>query len=286
MSPDGAPLSASLGGDDCIAHYVRFRPLIGFTPYDEIRLFRNDPEVRFRGVIHETVHPDIRAKAARDGLRVTRVSAGIDHVGYEGDMAVKHRRNVPLLRKAVADWPDRVFLHADLGRSLLALGETAEALDHLRIAIDLSCVTDNAKHRRDGADAWLTLIRHQLENDADAALKAADEACALHPDQKALAMARADALIAVGRGEDAIPALEALLATDAEHFFDPLTAYNMRLFRDWPADRLGAIHARAGRYAPAAEHYAKAAAFDPENAEFRHKADLFAGLAKRVSQPA
>lgn len=282
--PTDTTLADVLGGPESIAHYVRFRPRIGFTPYDEIRLFRRDPEIRFRSIIHETVHPDIKAKAARDGLQVTRINAGIDHIGYEGDMSAKHQRNVPLLRQAVLDWPDRVYLHADLGTSLLALGETGDGLKHLQQAIELARRTENAKHRMDGAYAWLALIRHQLEADPFAAMNSAQEARKLCPDHMALVLANADALIATKRGEEAVTQLEHLLNVDADTLYDPLTSYNMRLFRDWPADRLGAIHARARRYKQAEKFFGQAANFAPEEAEFRHKADLFSGLAERANQ--
>lgn len=284
VMPADTKLTNVLAGPDSIAHYVRFRPRIGFTPYDEIRLFRRDPDIRFRSVIHETVHPDILAKAVRDGQSVTRVDAGIDHIGYEGDMTAKYQRNVPLLRKAVLAWPDRVFLHVDLGISLLGLGETNEGLDHLQQAIDLAQRTDNAKHQMDGAYAWLALIRHQLESDPSSAIKTAEEGLMFCPDHMALTLAHADVLIATKRDEEAVVQLERLLSIDENALYDPLISYNMRIFRDWPADRLGMIHARAGRHAQAAKFYRQAADFAPEASELRHKVDLFSGLAKKANR--
>src|SRR5262245_25748930 len=53
-----------------VAHTVRFRPRTGSTRYHEYRIFLNDPRIRFRGVIHETMLSAIREVAAHDGLRI------------------------------------------------------------------------------------------------------------------------------------------------------------------------------------------------------------------------
>ena len=47
---------------------LRFYPRVGWTPYAELRLFRNDPRIRFRGVIHERMHDGVNAVCRSDGL--------------------------------------------------------------------------------------------------------------------------------------------------------------------------------------------------------------------------
>ena len=75
----------------------------GLTPYWEMRLFRNDPAIRFRGVMHENIWPGIEAYRARRGGHVGKSPLVIDHRGYEGDQQPKHWRNPPLLARALRE---------------------------------------------------------------------------------------------------------------------------------------------------------------------------------------
>src|SRR5262249_2509008 len=80
-------------------------PRPGFTPYWEMRLFRNDPLIRFRGIIHENIWPGIETYRAKRGGKIGWSDLVLDHEGYERDQDKKHRRNLPLLRKALRKDP-------------------------------------------------------------------------------------------------------------------------------------------------------------------------------------
>src|SRR5262249_45345169 len=57
--------------DECkVGWRLRFYPRVGWTPYSELRLFRNDPRIRCRGVIHERVHEGANAVCKSDGLEI------------------------------------------------------------------------------------------------------------------------------------------------------------------------------------------------------------------------
>src|SRR5574341_1534475 len=59
-SDDHAAVRAQLAAaDDHVSFRVRFVPRIGWTPYREYRLWRHHPDIRFVGVIHETMLPAI-----------------------------------------------------------------------------------------------------------------------------------------------------------------------------------------------------------------------------------
>jgi len=280
--PQGAVLGDLLGGEDCIAHSVLFEPRVGFTPYREIRLFRNDPEIRFRGVIHETVHPDILRKTESGAMHMRPSEARIRHLGYEGDLTAKHHRNVPLLRQAIPDFPERVYLHAELGTALLALGEEEEAVIHLRRAVDIAQANPNGKHHIDGSGAWLALIDVTMRADPAEGLAEAELARLEYPDNKTIALSWAGAAFEAGQsGPEQIAVLEELLAIDADNFVEPLMSYDKRIFREWPADLLGAIHARARRFGAAADCYRTAQRFAPDFQPYRQKAELFAAMAER-----
>ena len=121
-------LESRLADDRVLGLRVLLRPVLGSTPYYEYRLWRNDPRIRFRGVMHERVVDTIHVIAARDGLQVEDwPELELDHVGYEGDQLHKHVRNLPLLEQQLRLEPDNVFNWRHLYRVLSALGREAEA---------------------------------------------------------------------------------------------------------------------------------------------------------------
>ncbi|MBI5106282.1 MAG: glycosyltransferase [Solirubrobacterales bacterium] len=101
--------------------------------HNALRVFRNRPEYRFAGRIHEQIAhklPDIPER-----LEITDVR--IEHFGYLGavrDAKEKSRRNVELLEKQVAEGGDSPFLHFNLGSEYGAAGEPQKALEHFRTA--------------------------------------------------------------------------------------------------------------------------------------------------------
>lgn len=110
-----------------VCYTVLFRPQAGFTRYREHRLFRNRPELRFRGVIHESLIPALDELVARERLQVGASPVAIDHHGYDGGIGHKHPRNLPLLRARVAQNPAHVYSWAHLGATLLGLGDAEGA---------------------------------------------------------------------------------------------------------------------------------------------------------------
>ncbi|HWR21606.1 MAG TPA: glycosyltransferase family 2 protein, partial [Verrucomicrobiae bacterium] len=74
------------------------------------RLFRNRPEIRFEGRVHEQVSPSI----ARMGGTVSPSEIRIHHQGYHSrwvDLSAKRQRNIHLLRRQLTDHPDDPSAH-------------------------------------------------------------------------------------------------------------------------------------------------------------------------------
>ncbi len=78
---------------------------------DLLRLWRRDPEIRFRHRIHEEVSSSIDAVLSRTGRRLVNLTALCDHLGYARDVATaraKKDRDLGLLTEAVkadpGDW--------------------------------------------------------------------------------------------------------------------------------------------------------------------------------------
>jgi tetratricopeptide (TPR) repeat protein len=241
-------------------------------------LFRRDPRIRFSSAIHETVHPAIAAVCRSDGLAIATADVGIDHVGYEGDLTHKHHRNLPMLQRAVKDTPERVFLWVDMARSLAGLGQSEESEAACRRAIDLAAGDPDPKQRNDGALAWECLISLYLEREPQRAADIAQQAIESYPDNHALALAWANANFRAGGDADVLPVLERLIAIDPETFMDPLTAYDYRIFGEWPFDLMGGVHARLGQRVAAAQAFRQAARLAPDNPAYRAKAIAFSRL--------
>src|SRR5205823_6184177 len=104
-----------------------------FRLLDQIRLFRNRPDIRWDYRIHEQILPAVN----RLGGGVRWADVVIDHVGYQESGARRHKleRNLRLLELDHADRPDDAFTLFNLGWTLLDLGRTDEALTHLQHAL-------------------------------------------------------------------------------------------------------------------------------------------------------
>jgi glycosyltransferase involved in cell wall biosynthesis len=269
--PRRSDLDALLGDDAVVAYTVLFRPQRGYTRYREYRIFRNDPRVRFRGAIHETMLPALRAVAAADGQRIAHSDLAIDHVGYDGDQGRKHRRNLPLLRARLAEDPGHVFSWHHLGRTLAALGDADGAAEAWRRGIEAV---------RRGEEAGVadslpygSLLRHELDR-GRLTPGLLEEALDRFPGNHLLAWLKGRVLIAQARFAEAIAVFDALAAVDAEAYFDEAIAYDVRIFGPWALDALGLCCFRLGRFADSARYYALAEAAAPEGSEYRAKRRL------------
>jgi tetratricopeptide (TPR) repeat protein len=100
------------------------------TVVDQVRLFRNLPQIRWEHRVHEQILPSIR----RAGHEVRFTDIAITHTGYE-DPALRGRktqRNLRLLELEIAEQPDHPFTLFNLGWAYQDLGRITEAIPLLR----------------------------------------------------------------------------------------------------------------------------------------------------------
>jgi GT2 family glycosyltransferase/tetratricopeptide (TPR) repeat protein len=111
------------------------------TLVDHIRLFRNDPRVRWQYRVHEQILPAVR----RTGGEVCWTEVVIRHTGYQNaDVRCRKRhRDLRLLRLDLAEHPDDPFILFNLGSVLIELGQTVEAVAALRQSLERSQPTDS-----------------------------------------------------------------------------------------------------------------------------------------------
>lgn len=246
-----------------VAFTVLFRPRIGYTPYREYRLWRNDPRIRFTRSMHERVVYAIDEVASADGRSIGRAPLAIDHLGYEGDQSHKHARDLPLLRARLAADPDDVYNLWHAGRILRATGDTAAAEEHLVHALELT--------RRDGGTRHAALALTELimlrMDDGRPVDDLVREGTNRHPYNWRLVWLRARLHIAAGRDAVALRLLDRLLAVDPETLPDAGTAYDERLFGAFAHAARGECLFRLGRDREAAEAFAAAERDEPDRPE-------------------
>ena len=98
------------------------------------RLFRNRPEIRYEGRVHEQISPSI----ARMNGTVAATDLVIDHLGYHQeftDQTVKQARNLALLEQELAEHPDDPMSMFHYGEALGLEGRLPEAVDAFRKAL-------------------------------------------------------------------------------------------------------------------------------------------------------
>ena len=207
---------------------LRFYPRVGWTPYSELRLFRNDPRIRFSGVIHERVHDNIDHVCCSDHLTIGRCTSAIRHLGYEGSARHKVSRNVPLLRDYLTRDPSRVYCWWHLGQMLLLDGDERGAADAWRKGIEAARAAVGKGPLSDAMPYYsLLLLEHRRGTAIDELLA---EAAQLFPGHLALRWLACRYAVERGEFDAAREGLGKLAAIDPDTFVDASLSYDRRLF--------------------------------------------------------
>jgi hypothetical protein len=255
---------------------VLLHPRPRFTPYRELRLFRNHPTIRFRGVIHENIWPALDAYRALRGGAIGESDLVVDHEGYEGTQDGKHARNLPLLRRALAEDPSRVFCWCHLASIHLSLGEAGPAEEAWRSA--LAVVRRKRWLIAEDSLPYAGLIGLALA-DGRPADDLLSEARERFPGNLQLRWLQGRALMQAGGWREAIALIEDVAARGASGDFAHDLAYDERLFTVQSWEALGACHFKLGQYGESARYFGLAASHAPEKLEYRVKRALAARLA-------
>ncbi len=266
---------ACLSDQDIIAATVTLRASSILTPYRELRLFRNRPDIRFQSIIHETIRPAVNAlRADDDSLRIIDTPFHIEHHGYEGDLTHKHKRNLDMLIRAVIADPDRIYLRHALGECHMGLGNAEAAQKAWRTGLELLRYGP-----QDSGNALIyadILSLHFAENglpqhDIDGLL---EEALDTHGENPLILWYAARRYLECGRASDAESLLKQVEAMGPNGPQHTTLGYDLRLFGEYSWALLGSCALASQNYPTAANYFAMALASNPGNTEIRSKLQL------------
>ncbi len=117
-------------------NYSSDGPNADYGTHRTCRLFRNRPEFRYAGRVHEAIVPSVKAA----GGRVEKLEAIVHHYGYKPEIVKergKHERYITLLEADLADKPDDARCLYNLGQTCSAAGETEKAIECLSRAAEI-----------------------------------------------------------------------------------------------------------------------------------------------------
>jgi tetratricopeptide (TPR) repeat protein len=177
--------------------------------HNALRIFRNRPEYRFEGRLHEQIAHCLPGYLPE---RLESSGVRIEHYGYLGvvrDTREKSRRNIELLRLQQAESPPSAFLHYNLGSEYAAAGDHTAALAELERSWELlDALSDRASY--EFAPALMNRLVKALracERPADAIARA-EQGLERFPGFTDLLLEQAFSAIALGGQERAIELFE------------------------------------------------------------------------------
>ena len=282
---NGTSLKSLLADTQLAAMRVRLQPKARYTDYLELRLFRNHPCIRFDGVIHEWVIPGVAAVCRSEGMTVGESSeVRIVHTGYDADdHGRKHDRNLPLLRRAVAQNPERVYCWWHLGETLARVGQPDEAETAWMKAIEVARGSNIPQEQAEASLAYQSLALSALSRGRPAAV-IVDAGLAANPTDHALKLIKAQVMIEQQQQfRSALDFLSQLTEIDASTYYDPRMSFDRGIFGEFAWGLIGLALFRLDRFGEAAEAYERAAELAEEPLAYRTKAIAAIGRVRRVS---
>jgi len=116
----------------------------------ELRVFRNDPRIRFTNPVHESIGESLYRYWPE--FVPPELDIHLRHYGYlASNKEGKHERNIALLRQWLQSDPGNIYAYYKLGGTLAELGKIEEALNYLEEAFALF-----ARNRERGSYPFLS----------------------------------------------------------------------------------------------------------------------------------
>lgn len=270
-----ASLETILNDESKIALHALLYPETGWTGVRVLRLFRNDPRIRYLGFIHESVGSGIRRVQASEEKSIGESGLEFDHLGYDTDQTHKHRRNLPLLLKELERDPDNTnnlrhlaLVYSNLGDDSLAESTWRAAIEAIRLKIErqpIDCVP------------YIDLIKRRTAR-SEPCSDLLSEAMALFPENPCLYLFKGRELMDLGRFKEAIAFFERLIEWGKRRDFDRSISYDRNTFDLYAYDSLATCFFRLGCYSEGRRYFEIAQHYAPNQFEYKIKARLCCAL--------
>ena len=220
--------------------------------HNALRVFRNRPEYRFTGAIHEQIAPTLPTYALG---RIGHAAVRIEHFGYLGsvrDAKEKSARNLELLRAQAAENGMDPYLHFNLATEYAAAGQPAEAIAEFQRAWTLLS-EDGSVSGCEYAPTLITSLVRALRacGQGQLSLDRAAQGLTLFPEFTDLVLEQATSRRAVGEPEQAEELYHRCLELgDAPARYGATVGAGTFL----PRLALARLHMDRGELPPATEH--------------------------------
>lgn len=216
------------------------------TVVDHVKVFRNDPRIRFEGRIHEQVLMPIRRLGGEvEWTDIFVVHSNADHT--DAGRERKYERDLRILEKDLQERPDHPFVLFNLGMTYADMQDYSHAANYLRRSLTVS--DSNESHVR---KTFALLVNALGElGESNEAWEACQQGRSLFPDDLELLFREAMLHHDAGRLDEAALAYERILLANPERHFTSVdrgiasfkTRYNLGVvFRD--AGQLGRAEAQ------------------------------------------
>lgn len=280
VSGGGSAVRQSLLDRSYLGLQVLLTPRVGATPYWIMRLWRNHPSIRFRGIIHENMWPALMEYQAAHGGVIGDSLLEMEHFGYEDDHTRKNERNLPLLEKALEADPERIFSWCHLASIHLDQGRSADAVGAWRKAIELVRRREYSVH--DDTLPWVGLIQFEMTRQGDAS-ELLEEALARFPSDLQFPWLMGRFLMERDRFAEAIPFFERLAQAGETRLFSHHASYDVRMLGVLAYENLATCHFRLHGWKEAARYYDLALAKEPKRMDLRAKRSVASSKAGSAS---
>lgn len=228
------------------------------------RLFKNDPLIKYHGMIHEHLKYDGEDNGMGRMLQVTTVGIKIKHYGYSDNiMAEKDKgvRNVDMLKKEVDADPSSAFYRYHLGITYRVKGQQQEAYEQFKAWDEIvQTLTDNIDLSMGYAAYLGTIISIGNFEEGVKVGKRVWNKCSHNPD---FTLNYGILLEHTQDFKEAIKVLQRCIATKGQLF--PALSYDRDSF-GWKAQAvLGNVYAQLGELQKAIDYWTQGLTEVPDN---------------------
>lgn len=259
-------LEPSVIAYSCPVHYLR-----GWTPFSTLHLYRNHPEVRYSGVIHESIDDQVERIALRDGLTIESCGMTIEHLGYVNDGTAKFKRDLPYLLREVDREPDNALSWSRLGLLYYNTGEHKAALEACEKAIALVRKKESPQAKL--VYPYFLMIHFRFSKGLDPGPLLA-EGLELFPDDLSLVYFKGWDYLQTGFVGQAAAIFTELVKMGADRDDSPPAPHELAILGEYAWAALGDCNFKMGNYAKAGHCFDQAGRHLVENNEYRVKGEL------------